>query len=381
MTAECIMCGKPAKNGILCEKCDKPRKPSASSRSETGALATKPSEDLFPEAPIVKFPVESTSVALTNIREILSIARVPSLLLTSDHQLRYLSEEASKLLDLTGTTTSPTLKKVEEKLGFEIPRVKETQTSAVEVGGQPMHFSVVPLSGGASGSAVILRPRSEGAVPTSYMAFVRETVLGPLTGLRETLEATARTKGASPLLHDAASTIDQVLSSLELAPDIEEEGPEAGRPAPTVAAVVRDLSDRFDPVARSKAIQIQFDFPDVTIPFHDMSNLQDVLGILIENSFHYVPSGGQVVIGLRQMEHKGRALLLFFVMDNGPIVPPDLREKIFSEDYVWRPSAAERSGRGLPRCREFATTHGGSIWVESKTGKACTFFLRVRPDS
>jgi len=380
MTAECIMCGKPAKNGILCEKCDKPRK-AAPRQHDEGALATEPAEDLFPEAPVVKFPVESTSVALTNIREILSIARVPSLLLTSDYQLRYLSEEAAKLLDLAGATASPTLEKVEEKLGFKIPRVRETQTSAVEVAGQPVHFSVIPLSGGASGCAVILRPRNEGAVPTSYMAFVRETVLEPLSGLRESLLAASQTRGASPLLHDAASTLDQVLSSLELAPDIEEDGPEAGRPTPTVAMAVRDLSDRFTQLARSKSIQIQFDFPDVTIPFHDMSNLQDVLGILLENSFHYVPSGGQVVVGLRQMEHKGKSLLLFFVMDNGPIVPQELREKIFSEDFVWRPSSPDRAGRGLARCREFATTHGGSIWIESKTGKACTFFLRVRPDS
>mgnify|MGYP006148341967 CR=1 FL=1 len=37
-------------------------------------------------------------------------------------------------------------------------------------------------------------------------------------------------------------------------------------------------------------------------------------------------------------------------------------------------------GRGLFKCREFAVAHAGSVWVESKTGKACTFFLRVRPD-
>jgi len=28
----------------------------------------------------------------------------------------------------------------------------------------------------------------------------------------------------------------------------------------------------------------------------------------------------------------------------------------------------------------WTVAHAGSLWVESKTGKACTFFLRVRPD-
>jgi len=80
------------------------------------------------------------------------------------------------------------------------------------------------------------------------------------------------------------------------------------------------------------------------------------------------------------MEHKGKPLLLFFVMDNGPMVPEHLRQAIFEPSFVWHPSAPERTGRSLFKCREFALAHAGSVWVESKTGKACTFFLRVRPD-
>jgi signal transduction histidine kinase len=100
----------------------------------------------------------------------------------------------------------------------------------------------------------------------------------------------------------------------------------------------------------------------------------------MDNALHYGPAGGQVVIGVRWMEHKGRPLLLFFVMDNGPLVPEHLRQEIFEPSFVWNPAATERTGRGLFKCREFALAHAGSVWVESKTGKACTFFLRVRPD-
>jgi signal transduction histidine kinase len=101
----------------------------------------------------------------------------------------------------------------------------------------------------------------------------------------------------------------------------------------------------------------------------------------MDNSMHYVPPGGQVVIGVRWMEHKGKPLLLFFVMDNGPVVPETLRQAIFEPGFAWNPSATQRSGRALFKVREFAVAHEGSVWVESKTGKACTFFLRVRPDS
>jgi signal transduction histidine kinase len=86
------------------------------------------------------------------------------------------------------------------------------------------------------------------------------------------------------------------------------------------------------------------------------------------------------VIGVRWMEHKGKPLLLFFVMDNGPLVPEQLRQEIFEPSFTWNPASPERTGRGLFKIREFAVAHSGSVWVESKTGKACTFFLRVRPD-
>ena len=74
----------------------------------------------------------------------------------------------------------------------------------------------------------------------------------------------------------------------------------------------------------------------------------------MDNALHYVPAGGQVVIGVRWMEHKGKPLLLFFVMDNGPVVPEPLRQAIFEPGFVWNPPSAERTGRSLfkvPRVR------------------------------
>jgi signal transduction histidine kinase len=148
----------------------------------------------------------------------------------------------------------------------------------------------------------------------------------------------------------------------------------------TVTDVVRRVADRFVPFADLKNVQLQVDAQDLEERFADHDQLADALGILMDNAMHYVPAGGQVVVGVRWMEHKGKPLLLFFVMDNGPVVPENLRQSIFEPEYVWNPTSSERTGRSLFRAREFAVAHAGSVWVESKTGKACTFFLRVRPD-
>jgi len=57
-----------------------------------------------------------------------------------------------------------------------------------------------------------------------------------------------------------------------------------------------------------------------------------------------------------------------------------MRQVIFEPGFVWNPALKERTGRGLSRVRDFASRDAGSVWTEAKGGKACTFFLRVRPD-
>jgi two-component system, sensor histidine kinase and response regulator len=196
--------------------------------------------------------------------------------------------------------------------------------------------------------------------------------------LRESLRSAAATRN-DHFLADSAAGIDQVLSSLELAPEVEEHS-YAARPVPTVTDVVRRVAERFRAYADLKAIRLDVDVQELDERFADHDQLAEALAILMENALHYVPANGQVVIGVRWMEHKGKPLLLFFVMDSGPVVPEAMRQAIFEPSFVWNPTSTERTGRGLFKCREFAVAHAGSLWVESKTGKACTFFLRVRPD-
>jgi signal transduction histidine kinase len=149
---------------------------------------------------------------------------------------------------------------------------------------------------------------------------------------------------------------------------------------PRVVDVIRSVVNRSIAFAEVKGIHLEVSTPETEERFRHHDKLADALGILLDNSLHYVSAGGQVVVGVRLMEHKGKPILLFFVMDNGPLVPEHMKHIIFESGFIWNTNAAERTGKGLFKIREFATGHGGSVWVDSKTGKACTFFLRVNPD-
>jgi len=413
--AKCFMCGASIAQGILCEKCDKPRRPkqqqqqeatpepknvtppapppqpqkvapppappAASAAPARSAQATAPAVEVdpFPKAPVLAFPIESASPAITSIVNLLVVSGVPSIFVAGDRTVKFVSDEAKKLFDASQQDLS-SLKFIESKTGVRIGELSIPATAVVRIRNRSVLYTLVPLFGGGSGAVLVFRysdatPESH----ASFVAYVRETVFGPLGALRESLTAAARRNKVDPMLNDAAATVDQILSSLELAPGVDDPNP-AKRQVPTVTDVVHHVANNFRPFADLKGIQLQVDVQELDERFRDVEHLTDALNVLMDNALHYVPAGGQVVIGVRWMEHKNKPLLLFFVMDNGPLVPEHLRTSIFEPDFVWNPQSPERTGRSLFKAREFALANAGSVWVESKTGKACTFFLRVRPD-
>ncbi len=400
------MCGGEVVEGILCDKCDKPRKKPVSKasaeasqplattpapqpqaparRGDSGrheaaaAAAALPQEDPFPKAPVVPFPVESASPAITSVVNLLVASGVPSVLIGPDRSVKYVSDDACRLFDATHVELA-TLAAIESRSGISVGDLTVPTSAGVRISNRNFIYTLVPMSGGASGAVLVFRHADPMNVAhASFITYVRETVFGPLHALRESMESAARSRN-DHMLAEFSATVEQVLSSLELAPEVEEPAL-AARPVPTVTELVRRVAERFRAYADLKGIRLDIDVQDLEERFADHEQLSESLAIMMENALHYVPASGQVVIGVRWMEHKGKPLLLFFVMDNGPVVPESLRQQIFEPSFVWNPQSPDRTGRGLFKCREFAVAHAGSVWVESRTGKACTFFLRVRPD-
>ena len=325
MAAKCLMCGAVVAQGfLLCDKCDKPRKPKSvvttaarSSGTTTVATAATALIDDFPKAPIVTFPIEATSPAITSLANVLVAGGIPAIVFGADRSVKFATDQVRKLFAAPAGELS-TVAHVERLASIKIGELSAGATWTLPV--RNVVATLVPLSGGAGGAVLVFRPSEGGADDT-----VRSN-------------------------------------------------------APQIADLLRSVADRFTPFAELKGIRLQVDTRDLEDRFKDHDALSDALGLLLDNSLHYVPPGGQVVAGCRMMEHKGKPLLLFFVMDNGPLVPEHMRQVIFEPGFMWNPSLRERTGRSLSRVRDFAARHGGSVWTESKTGKACTFFLRVRPD-
>ncbi|MGZ8868080.1 MAG: sensor histidine kinase [Thermoanaerobaculia bacterium] len=385
MARQCFMCGRDLPPGkILCENCDKPRrakaeKPAAAAGEIASASQTSQALalDRFPEAPIVQFPVESATPAITSVVNLLVAAGTPSVFLGADRSVKFVSDAALKLFDKPQSELM-SLAAVEAITGIHVGDLGAATTSGARIRNRNVIYSLVPMSGGASGAVMVFRETEPADdAHASFVSYVQQAALEPLRSLRDALKSSTPARAAA-IASDAARTIDQILGSLEMAPGVG--GAPAAKPIPRAVDVVRRIADRFTPVAAVKGVQLQVDVQDFQERFGHHEQLGDALAILMENALHYVPAAGMIVIGVRWMEHKGHPIFLFFVMDNGPVVPDEMKHAIFEPGFVWDPSGP-RTGRGLFKAREFAVSHGGSVWVDAKTGKACTFFLRIPPDA
>jgi signal transduction histidine kinase len=64
------------------------------------------------------------------------------------------------------------------------------------------------------------------------------------------------------------------------------------------------------------------------------------------------------------------------VVDNGPGIAPEIKERIFDPFFSTKPPE-KGTGVGLALCRALARAHGGSLVVEDTPGGGATFVLRL----
>jgi len=145
--------------------------------------------------------------------------------------------------------------------------------------------------------------------------------------------------------------------------------------------ITRESTDVAELAARSMEL---FTLPDsdVSLQLHqngdtrchcDKKLVQRVITNLVGNAVKHVGDDGRILVAVAGDE---RAVLVE-VIDNGPGIPPEFHERIFQKFGQVNPggkdAAKYSSGIGLTFCRLAVEAHGGTIVVESESGKGSTF--------
>ena len=104
----------------------------------------------------------------------------------------------------------------------------------------------------------------------------------------------------------------------------------------------------------------------------DGPKVERIVENLLVNAARHTPEGSRIWVRLAAAENGG---VIISVEDDGPGVPPALRETIFGafERGPSSSSHAPGSGVGLTLVARFAELHGGRAWVEERPGGGASF--------
>jgi two-component system sensor histidine kinase GlrK len=124
----------------------------------------------------------------------------------------------------------------------------------------------------------------------------------------------------------------------------------------------------------AQRVRLDVQVEDLT-PLADRGKVRLILDNLLSNAIKFTPRGGTISIHARSE----REQLILDVMDSGPGIPPEERNRIFEAFYQGKTPQGghvKGTGIGLSVVTEFVNAHGGSIEIlEAKTGGA---HFRVR---
>ena len=210
-------------------------------------------------------------------------------------------------------------------------------------------------------------------------ARVAHEIRNPLTGVRTTVQFVASKLRAGDSRRDdlqdvlkELDRIEQIITDLLLFAR-----PQAGRPVPTD---LREIAEKvLDNLARrleDAGIEVERDLdeglPEVTV---DPDMAQQVVLNLVINAIQAMPEGGtlRVGAGLRRTRYK-KAYIDVVVVDSGPGIPEEVKEKIFDPFFTTRSMG---TGLGLSISLQIAREHGGNLTARNlaQGGAAFKFSL------
>lgn len=143
-----------------------------------------------------------------------------------------------------------------------------------------------------------------------------------------------------------------------------------------VRTLLQETSQDFTPQAKKKNLEYTIDLPSSAISaIADEEALQRILSNLLSNAIKYAAKQVTVVL---YPAGKDDACFTIEISNDGHIIPPDMREKIFQPFFRLKETAKQKgTGIGLTVARSLAELHNGKLYLKHTRGEVNTFVLQI----
>ena len=205
-----------------------------------------------------------------------------------------------------------------------------------------------------------------------FAADVAHELKNPLTSIRsatETMEIAKAPEAREKLMRVIQKDVvrmDRLITDISNASRLDAELAREAREPVDLRKLLADIVDLYEATGDDARARVEYDrIGAPAYVFANPSALGQVFRNLIDNALSF--SGPQASVRVHLVTEEGA--LYVYVDDDGPGVPADAKEKIFSRFYTKRPQGAafgDNSGLGLAISRQIVNSHQGRIWVENR---------------
>ncbi|MEL7491436.1 MAG: sensor histidine kinase [Pseudomonadota bacterium] len=205
----------------------------------------------------------------------------------------------------------------------------------------------------------------------SFAADVAHELKNPLTSIRsatETLEIAKTPEAQEKLMgviKNDVARMDRLITDISNASRLDAELAREAREAVDLRKLIDDIVSLYSATTKDGEALVRYDPSGApSYMFGNPSALGQVFRNLIDNARSFSPKDGEVSIHLAVLDDVFRV----YIDDQGPGIPKETMEKIFSRFYTKRPAGAafgDNSGLGLAISRQIVNSHGGKIWAEN----------------
>lgn len=211
------------------------------------------------------------------------------------------------------------------------------------------------------------------AVVGEMAAIMAHEVRTPMGILRSSAQLLQREAGLGAREHELVGFI---LSETERLNRLVTMLLECARPSPPefrphdLHAIIRDVIGLLASRAEHAGVSLRTDLPEPPIVLDcDREQIMQVLLNLVLNALSFVSSGGTVAVST----HRDEDSVWVSVVDDGPGVPVELRERIFDPFFSRREGGI---GLGLTIVQQIVHVHGGEISVGESAWGGAAFNIR-----